>query len=240
MTPLIRLIRRPISAAVLALCAAITVAGAAQPNLEFARAQQANKAALREYTWKTRTELTLKGESKNVRLEQVRYDLDGNLQKTLIGGGPAEAERSARGRLGGPIRELVVARKKEAFKDLIVDLALLAASYANLPQSGLQRFASQATVSKGDNDESGTVRLDGRNVLAANDALSVWIDPTSHMMRRVEIATAFEMKPVHLAADYRSLANGLTYQARAVLRYPSKEMQLTVESFEFQYVGTAQ
>jgi hypothetical protein len=238
MTLVMRLIRCPISAAVLALCSVITVAGAAQPNLEFARAQQANQAALREYTWKSRTELTLKGESKHVRLEQVRYDFDGNLQKTLIGGSPAQPEHSARGRLGGPIRELVGARKKEAFKDLMEDLATLAASYANLSQSSLQLFARQATVSNANSGESGTVRLHGRNVLAADDSMSAWINPTSHMMRRVEIDTALDMKPVHLAADYRSLGNGLTYQARAVLRYPSKEMQLTVESFEFQYVGT--
>jgi hypothetical protein len=41
-------------------------------------------------------------------------------------------------------------------------------------------------------------------------------------------------------ADYRSLDNGLTYQARAVLRYPEKEVELTVESFEYRHVGTPQ
>jgi hypothetical protein len=230
-------IQRSVFAASLALSPAVALVGAAEPNAEFVRAQQANKTALREYTWKSRTELKLKGESKNVTLEQVRYDFDGNLQKTRIGGSPAE-EGPARGRLGGPLRQAIVAHKKEAFKDLMEGLAALAGSYANLPQRSLQMFAGQATFSKGVGAEQGTIRAHGRNVLAPDDSMAIWVDPTSYMMRRVEIATALDTKPVHLAADYRSLDNGLTYQARAGLRYPSKEVELTVEAFEYQYVGT--
>ena len=55
---------------------------------EFAEAQRANQLALRQYSWKSRTELKVNGESKQVRLEQVRFDLDGRLQKTVIGGDP--------------------------------------------------------------------------------------------------------------------------------------------------------
>ena len=52
----------------------------------FAEPQQQNKEALLAYTWQSRTEIKLKGESKNVKVEQVRYDLDGSLQKTAIAG----------------------------------------------------------------------------------------------------------------------------------------------------------
>ena len=92
---------RRIVATVVALLAAITVGSAQQK--EFVQAQQANKAALREYTWKSRTELKLKGESKKLTLEQVRYDIDGKLQKTPIGAPPAQEQAPApsRGRRGG-------------------------------------------------------------------------------------------------------------------------------------------
>jgi hypothetical protein len=36
--------------------------------------------------------------------------------------------------------------------------------------------------------------------------------------------------------DYRSLSNGLTYQARTLLRYPYKQMSLTVETYDHQHV----
>jgi hypothetical protein len=229
-------IQQMVCAGSLALASAIAV-GAAGPNEEFARAQQANETALRAYTWKIRTELKVKGETRNVALEQIRYDLDGHLQKTRIGGAAAE-EGAARGRLGGPLRQAIVAHRKEAFKELMEDLASLAGSYANLSQRSLQMFASQATFSKGVGPDQGTIRVHGRNVLATGDAMTVWVDPTSHMMRRVDITTALDTNPVHLAADYRSLENGLTYQARALLRYPTKEIELTVEAFDYEYVGT--
>jgi hypothetical protein len=74
-----------------ALMCAIAVAGMSAQQREFSQAQRANADALRDYTWKSRTELRLKGEPRNVRLEQVRYDLDGRLQKAQIGGGPGES-----------------------------------------------------------------------------------------------------------------------------------------------------
>ena len=68
----------------------MSVALIAQDKEKFAQAQQQNKEALKQYAWKSRTELKMKGESKNISLEQVRYDLDGKLQKTPLTGG-AEA-----------------------------------------------------------------------------------------------------------------------------------------------------
>ena len=200
-------------------------------NEEFVKAQHANKAALREYTWKSRTELRRDGEVKNVVLEQVRYDFDGLLQKTRIGG--ESSAPAGRGRRGGPVRNAIVAKKTEAFKDMMQDLAGLVASYANLPADKLQTFARQAGVSK-DGAEHGTIRIAGRGVLQADDALIVWVDPRNYVVRRVEITTSYETHPVFAVADYRTLENGPTYQARSVLRYPHEEIELTTETFDYQ------
>ena len=211
---------------------------AAAQQMEFAQAQKANQAALRQYTWKSRTELRLNGESKNVRLEQVRYGFDGQLQKTQIGGaGDSDAGRGERGRAGGPIRQRVIARKKEEFQELMNDLAMLAGSYAHLSPSQLQTFGKQATFSKGRSGEGGSIRIQGRDVVVAGDEMVVWVDPLSYTIRRVEIRTTLEAAPVHVVADYRSLDNGLSYQARSILRYPEKHMELTVENFDYQFAG---
>jgi hypothetical protein len=210
---------------------------AATQFTEFVQAQQANQAAMREYTWKSRTELKLKGETKNVTLEQVRFDLDGRLQKTQVGGsgqGQAPA-RPALHPLGGVITHRLASKKKERFEDLMEELDTLAAAYAHLSPDQLRAFASRATVTK----EQGSTRLSGRNVHQAADMMTAWLEPSSAAMRRVEVGTSLDGKPVTLSVEYRSLENGLTYQARTVLRYPEKEIELTVESFEYQYVGTA-
>jgi len=81
-----------------------TLLGAAtaqeQHKEKFAEAQKQNKETLRHYSWKSRTELKLKGESKNVKLEQVRYDVDGKLQKTTIGAPPQEQPEQQSSRRG--------------------------------------------------------------------------------------------------------------------------------------------
>ena len=64
--------------------------------------------------------------------------------------------------------------------------------------------------------------------------MSVWVDPASLMMRRVEIKTIYDKKPASLVADYRGVPNGPTYMARAVLTYPEKNVELTVDNSEYQ------
>jgi hypothetical protein len=221
----------------LAIVSAVAAVEAATQFTEFVQAQQANQAAMREYTWKSRTELKLKGETKNVKLEQVRFDLDSRLQKTQIGGSGDNQSpaRPALHPLGGVIKRRLATKKTERFKDLMEELDTLAAAYAHLSRDQLRAFAAGATVTK----EQGSIRLFGRNVHQAADTMTVWIEPSSAAMRRVEVVTSLEDKPVTLTAEYRSLDNGLTYQARTVLRYPDKDIELTVESFEYQHVGTA-
>ena len=220
-----------------------SVVASAEQKEQFVQAQQANKAALREYTWKRRTELKLKGESKKVTMEQVRYDIDGKLEKTAIGGAPEQPPKeppaSGRGRRGGRVKAKVIENKKEEFAELMQNLGALAASYGQLPQDKLQAFASTATVAKGEGADAGMVRIQGANVLVDGDSMSIWIDPTSYMMRRVEIGTALEKKPVRLVSEYRDVNDGPTYQARAVLQYPEKQVELTVENFEYQHVGAS-
>jgi hypothetical protein len=240
-------VRRSPRAAIIAIAIALVplshayLSGAAStedglPPSEFMRAQQANAAALREYTWKSRTELSLKGEVKFVTLEQVRHDLDGRRQKTRIGGSPDPSEErfDPLAPRVGPVRRIVAAKKKEEFKDLMRDLAALAESYAHPPLETLHAFARQAARTK--TFEAGLVRVQSRNLIVTGDSMIVWIDPSTGLIRRAEIDTTREGERVEMAVDFRSLANGLTYQARTLLRYPSRQMSLTVETYDHQHV----
>src|SRR3954452_20459193 len=107
----------PLSAtvALVVLCSAM-VLGQDKVQPSFAASQKANAQALRQYSWKSRTEIKLKGESKNVKLEQVRYDASGTLQKTPTGAPPAAAPPpQGRGGRGGRVKEKVIENKKEEF-----------------------------------------------------------------------------------------------------------------------------
>ena len=53
------------------------------------------------------------------------------------------------------------------------------------------------------------------------------------MMRRVEIKTVYEGKPATVTTDYKSVPNGPTYMAQAMLAYPEKNVELTVDNYEY-------
>jgi hypothetical protein len=231
-----QMVYRLCGAALLVALSSTLALAQAQPT--FAESQKANAQALRQYSWKSRTEIKLKGESKNVKVEQVRYDLNGKLQKTPIAGpppaAPAAAAAPARGgRGGGRLKNKVIENKKEEFGEMMQGLGQLVASYGQLPPEKMQAFAANATKGKGEGAMDGTAQIKGANVLLQGDSMTMWIDPTSQMMRRVEIKTLYEGKPATLITDYRSVPNGPTYMAQAMLTYPEKNVELTVDNYEY-------
>ena len=202
----------------------------------FAASQKANAQALRQYTWKSRTELKLKGESKNVKLEQVRYDRTASFRRRLLEARRRPRRRrqqGGRGGRGGRLKEKVIENKKEEFGDMMQGLGQLVASYGQLPPDKLQAFEATATNGRGEGAMQGTAQIQGLNVLEQGDSMTIWIDPASQMMRRVEIKTIYDEKPATLVADYRSVPNGPTYMARAVLTYPEKNVELTVDNSDY-------
>ena len=212
-----------------------------QQKEQFAQAQKENAAALRQYTWKTRTEIKMKGESKSVKLEQVRYDFDGKLQKTPIDGAPqppAQEEAGRRGRRGGgKLKEKVIEKKKDEFAELLQSLGQLVGSYAHMPPDKMQAFAANATMTPKQGDAQDQLLIQRKSVLQAGDTMNIWVDPKSYMFRGIEIQTSFEEKPVHFKGDFQPLTTGPTYSARSVLQYPDKEVELIVENYDYQKLG---
>ena len=202
----------------------------------FGESQKANAQALRQYSWKSRTELKLKGESKNVKLESVRYDVNGKLQKTPIEGPPAAAAPAPEGRGGrggGRLKKKVIENKKEEFGEMMQGLGQLVASYGQMPPEKTQAFAATATKGRGEGAMQGTAQIQGHDVLQPGDSMTIWIDPATQMMRRVEIKTVYDKKPATLVADYRAVPNGPTYMAHALLTYPEKNVELTVDNSDY-------
>src|SRR5215831_14109529 len=168
----------------------------AQDASQFGQAQKDNAAKLKEYTWKSRTELKLKGESKKITLEQVRYDMDGQLQKTPIGGTPEaqQQQQSSGGRSGGRIKQKIIENKKEEFADTMKSLGQLAASYASVKPEKWQQFMQTATKSQ----ENGVVKISGKGVQLPDDSVGIWVNPKNWMLQRIEIQTIYDAKPVSI------------------------------------------
>jgi hypothetical protein len=148
-------------------------------------------------------QIQVKGETKKVTLNQMNYDVNGNLQKTLLSEQPPDASQPAPGGgLRGRVKQKVVAKKTGEFKDMMEEIAALVKSYSEIPHERLQAALKQGNFSPGQGDMQGAIQIQMHNVNQQGDSLTLWIDKTAMLFRCVAIATTYEGNPVTSTANY--------------------------------------
>ena len=222
-------VRRAVELGVVILLTA-TVAISSRMDQKFAQARQQNAQALRQYAWKSRTEVQKGGETKNVQVNLMSYDTNGTPHKSLISRTPRQ-NLPTHG-----IRGLIAQKKKEDFMETLDKLGTLAKSYSELSPDEMQRFMATSSVTPGMNPQQKLIRIKGSNVLQPGDSMTVWVDAVTRKQRRVEIHTSLDRKPVRVVSDFQDQPNGPTYMARSVVDYPSEELTLITENFGYERV----
>ena len=208
------------------LCAGSLAYG--QQEQKFAQAQKQNAPALRQYTWKSRSQVRKDGDVKSTKIFLTRYASDGTQVQVLL------EEDSARLPKFG-LRGMIARKKKEEAAQLIEALQKLAKSYGELPPAKMQEFMGRATATLETNAPQPLLRLEASDVLQPNDSMTVWVDANTRRQRRIEINWSYDAKPVRIVSEFRDLPGGPTYMARSVVDYPHEELTLTVENFDHQH-----
>jgi hypothetical protein len=208
---------------------------AVQPA-QVAAAVKANAAALRAFSWQQRMQIQVKGETKKVTLTQMNYDINGNLQKTLLSEQPSpdSSQPSSGGRVRGRIKQKVVEKKTGEFKEMMEGIAAVVKSYTELPPEKLQAALKQAAFSEGQGDMGGSIQIKMSGVLQPGDSLTLWLDRDALLFRRIAIATAYEQKPVTVTANYAMLQSREVYMGQAIVNYPAKQVVLEIDNLNYQ------
>src|SRR5258708_2407428 len=195
-----------------------------------AAAIKGNAQELKAFTYQQRMQLQLKGETKKITLTQMNYDMNGNLQKTLLSEQPpADAQPS-----GGRIKQRIVAKKTGEFKDMMEEIAALVKSYWELPHKQLQASLKQGVFSAGQGDMQGAIQIQMHNVIQQGDSLTLWIDKTAMLFRRISIATTYEGNPVTSTPNYSMLPTGQVYMAQTIVNYPAKQVLTQIDNLNYQ------
>jgi hypothetical protein len=172
-----------------------------------------NREALRHYSWTKRTEVTLEGTQIRVKAEKMRYDLDGRLQVTPLGGS---------GQMNPEIQQLT---------DSLGELAL---SYAQPDPQKFRPFMLNASAWEGRGKNAGMLRMEGSGFLRPDD--SVEIIARNQTADNATVRTMLDETPATIKAEYRALPNdGPIYVARLWAEIPSKNLKLTIENFDYVY-----
>lgn len=202
-----------------------------QQDQKIAQAMKQNNEALRQYTWKSQTQIRKEGDVKNTKLFSNRYAVDGTLVQLLLDEDSASVPKFG-------IRGMVAKKKKAEAKELIEALQRFAKSYGELPPAKMQEFMTKATVKLETSSAQPLLRMESGNVLQPGDSMVVWLDANTRRQRRIEINSTFDGKPVRMVTEFRDLPHGPTYMARSTVDYPSEELTLTVENFEYEILGS--
>jgi len=201
-----------------------------QQDQKFAQAMKQNTLALRQYSWKSQTQIRKDGEVKATKVYMNRYAADGTVVQLLLEESSAKLPKFG-------IRGMVAKKKKEEAMELIDALQRFARSYGELPPAKMQEFMTRATVTLETRAPQPLLRLESGNVLQSGDSMVVWLDANTRRQRRIEINSSFDAKPVRIVTEFKDIANGPTYMARSVVDYPHEELTLTIENFEYEHVA---
>jgi len=183
----------------------------AQQNEEAIDCLYIDQRALREYSWSMRTAVTVQDEQAIVKVDKMRYDLDGMLQVTPLGGS---------GQLSSERQQLV---------DTLADFAF---EYAQPDPQKFVTFVARADQWEGRGAKAGITRIEGEDFLRLDD--SVQINARNGSMDKGKFISSLEGFHVVVEAEYRTLPeNGPRYVARLTAEVPAEALELTIENFDY-------
>jgi hypothetical protein len=195
----------------------------AKMAVQISENREENSKNLREYSWKTRTEVTIKGETKLLKVQLVRFDVDGQMQKTTISEEKPKQKRGVRGR--------IQKKKGKEKQEWFGELHHLLEQYS-LPSTGkILDFLDKASFGPG--DRPGTIRIHGTSVVKDGDELTMYIDAETKEAKLTKVRTRLDGDTVLLETNHDRLDSGLSYSARSIITVPAEEVRMTVENFDY-------
>jgi hypothetical protein len=187
-------------------------------------ARKANAALMRQYSWTSRTEVIDQGQVKDLRLDTVTYGPDGQLQRTVMNDQSAPLPF-------GFLRRRIAEAERQKVEEYLTGLRDLLEQYT-LPTAGkVQDSMSRATATGP--DASDLFEMTGQNVVSAGDTFSVWVNPRTRHVQRIQVSTTFQGDPVSLTATFKTLPSGLNHVAYAEVIAPAKQLSVQVQNFDY-------
>ena len=147
-----------------------------------------NQQALRSYSWTEKTELRLKGEVKNTKVDSCRYGPDGNVQKTpIVEPEPPQKKRGLKGK--------IVAKKTGEMKEELESAVALVQQYVPPEPDKMQEVmnAGRASLSQ---VGPGFAALKFPGYARSGDALTLTFESAVKTLRQLEVARGWTSRTI--------------------------------------------
>jgi hypothetical protein len=191
----------------------------------------ANQKALRSFSWLEKTELSLKGEVKNTKVDSCKYGPDGKVQKTpVVEPPPPEKKRGLKGK--------IVAKKTGEMKEELEAAAALIHQYVP-PSPDLMQVVMNAGTASISQAGPGFAALKFPGYVKKGDALTLTFDSTVRALRQMEVNTWLDEpeNAVNLKVTMQALPDGTSYPGTIMFALPKRQLEVKVTKSNFQKIA---
>jgi hypothetical protein len=197
-----------------------------------------NQQALRTYTWVEKTEIALKGEVKNTKVESCRYGPDGKVQKTPLSEPPkkeeADAPRGPKGRAKAGMKAKVVEKKTGEMKEDMEAAVALVHQYVPPAPDKIQAAMAAGKITATPGASGTALRI--ADYVKAGDSLLLTLDAAGKGIKKIDVDT-WKDNPsdkVTLDVQMQSLPDGTSYAGGIVLAIPSSKIEVRISNSNYQ------
>jgi hypothetical protein len=201
----------------------------AQTAFNLTKQQADNQSVLRGYQWQSRTEIRVKGKVWQTVVFLMRYDSDGKMVETQVGGSQTQASGTGVDFTQSNSREI----RQNRVEDLVGAADVRAREYATLAPEQARAALQKAQREPGKGELAGTQRLMMKGVLQPDDTVSVWVDTGSGIQRRMEVQSTARDESFKAVWTFSKLKDGPWYPARRVIEIPSREVQAVTTNSDY-------
>jgi hypothetical protein len=187
-----------------------------------------NKQALAQYTWTERVTISLNGQEKKQERFQVRMGPDGKPIKTPIDA-PAQ-DQSAR---GGRLRQRIVEKKKEEYKDYADSMKDLAQQYIPPEKDLIQDAYSKGNLSITPGAGGpGRIEFLIRNYIRNGDSVTIIFDKDQKQLVSISIHSWIDDPTdiMNLSVRFDKLPDGPSHASGATIEGVRKHMTVVTSN----------
>jgi len=217
------------------------VAGAQNSELqqkvaEIKETAATNKQALAQYTWVEQVTISLKGEQKKQEHFQVRLGPDGKPEKTPLDP-PSSADTSGGGR-HGRLKEHIVEKKKEEYKEYADQIKSLIQQYVPPQKSLIEQAYQQGNITVG--PEAGApeqYRLVISNYIKKGDNMTLLIAKGQGLVS-MSIASYLDdpKDAVKASGQFSAIPGGPNHLSQQTIDGVSKQLTIVVKNSNYQHL----
>jgi hypothetical protein len=191
-----------------------------------------NKQAIAQYTWTENVTISLKGQEKKQERFKVRMGPDGKPIKTSMD--PVDSQADAP--RGGRLRQRIVEKKKEEYKDYAERMKQVAQQYLPPEKDLIQDAYSKGNISITPGAGGpGKIKFVIRNYVRQGDEVTLFFDKDQKQMDSLSIHSWIDdaSDAMNLTVRFDRLPDGTSHAAGATMEGVSKQLTIVTRNYDY-------